>query len=308
MLDVSDAVDLLFTGVTPERVTELKSLWGEHENRVRLLPADGFLLQQLPGAGVIQVNEIALRQIWLTGYAAWDGVDAYSAVIAQLLLSNRPFDPVSLRALDKQIDRDAKFDRAVDRVRELGSHISIDDFPWPEDVPKPIVGLKIEDTTKKAVFDLVCMAGAFVFLHEIRHGLLDEVEDRPAEQIEEERECDRFARSFLTDEIPAYSAESGYPAKQVRAKRLLGVIIGLCVVLIITPRENWRGTSSHPSVRERIEAVLKSDVTEEMSDTFFWSTCASMLAAFARHFGVLSGPIPFSSFRELALQMCERLT
>ncbi len=307
MLDVSDAVDLLFTGVTPERVQELKTLWGEHENRVRLLSGEGFLLQQLPGMNVIQVNEIALRQIWLAGYAAWDGVDAYAGVMTLLLLSKLPFDPTSLRALDRQVDLDAKFDRAMNGVLELGRCVDVDEFRWPDDVPKPVLGLKIEDRTKKAVFELVCMAGAFVFLHEIRHGLLDGDDDRPPEQIDEERECDRFARSFLTDEVPAYSAESGDPADQVRAKRLVGVVIALSVILVVTPRANWRGTSSHPSVRERIETVLKSNAADELSE-MFWLTCASMLAAFARYFGVLSGPIPFSNFRELALRICEHLT
>ncbi len=62
-MDVSIAVDTLFAGVVPERVEELKALWGRQEERVRLLEANRFLLQQL--YGTVQVSELALRQIWL---------------------------------------------------------------------------------------------------------------------------------------------------------------------------------------------------------------------------------------------------
>jgi len=36
-MDVSRAVDTLFSGVVPERIEELKALWGQDEERVRLL-------------------------------------------------------------------------------------------------------------------------------------------------------------------------------------------------------------------------------------------------------------------------------
>ena len=75
-MDVSYAVDSLFGGAVPERIEELKRLWGEQEERVRLLDTPRFLLQQL--YGTVQVSEIALRQIWLTGYAAWRAIDAYN--------------------------------------------------------------------------------------------------------------------------------------------------------------------------------------------------------------------------------------
>jgi hypothetical protein len=36
-MDVSSAVDTRFSGVVPEPIEELKALWGQHEERVRLL-------------------------------------------------------------------------------------------------------------------------------------------------------------------------------------------------------------------------------------------------------------------------------
>ena len=46
-MDVSDAIDLLFGGVVPERLGELRGLWGQNAERVRLTTSNGFLLQQL---------------------------------------------------------------------------------------------------------------------------------------------------------------------------------------------------------------------------------------------------------------------
>jgi len=306
MLDVSDAVDLLFTGVVPERAQELKHLWGDDGNRVRLLPTEGFLLHQLPGTNVIQVNEIALRQIWLIGFAAWDAVDAYAGVMRLLLMSNQPFEPACLKVLDRQMELDAKFDRALKRVQELGRCGSVDEFEWPKDVPEPTIGLKIRDIAQKAIFELVCIAGGFVFLHEIRHGILDRDGKRPVQLIDEERECDQFARIFITSEVRTYSAQTGDSEIEVRAKRLLGIVIALLTILVVTPRQYWGKSSSHPSVRERIETVLKSDACKHLSETF-WLTCASMLGSFARHFGLLSDSIPFANFEELALSICEVL-
>jgi len=67
-MDVSTAVDFLFGGVVPERTAELQALWGNNCERVRLVGSHRFILQQ--AFGTLQVSELALRQIWLAGYAA----------------------------------------------------------------------------------------------------------------------------------------------------------------------------------------------------------------------------------------------
>ena len=56
------------------RAEEIKTSWGEHGDRVRLVEREAFLLQQL--YGTVQVNEFTLRQIWPTGHAAGKVIDA----------------------------------------------------------------------------------------------------------------------------------------------------------------------------------------------------------------------------------------
>ena len=189
-MDVSAVVDTLFGGAIPEREAELKAQWGLAQDRVRLLDRDGFMLGFVPGTETIQVNEIALRQIWLTGYAAWRATQAYNYALTVLAFKNLDFDPVSWGDVPAQAERDGAFDRVYDKVRSLSGVLSLADFDWPSDVPFQAEGMKLPDPEEKATFDLVCMAGAYVFAHEIRHALFDAGGDAPHDIIEEERACD----------------------------------------------------------------------------------------------------------------------
>ena len=63
---------------------------------MRLLAADRFLVQQL--YGTVQISELALRQIWLTGYAAWRAVDTFNRPLNLASIAMAPIDldlPVS---------------------------------------------------------------------------------------------------------------------------------------------------------------------------------------------------------------------
>jgi hypothetical protein len=170
-VDVSDAVDLLFGGAVPERLDEVKAEWGEHSERVRLLATPSFLFQQI--YGTIQVNEIALRQIWIMGYAAWRAVRAYNATLTVAMLLEMPIDPIDWHSIQSLAIEDDAFDALIEKIHEFSSVISVDDVSWPDEVPYPQERLRIADTEKKGAFDLVCMAGAYVFAHEIRHGIFE---------------------------------------------------------------------------------------------------------------------------------------
>ena len=72
-MDVSNAVDTLFGGVVPERIEELKTLWGKHQERVRLLDVDRFLLQMAFGS--VQISDDPLHAA--TG--TFDRIDQFRA-------------------------------------------------------------------------------------------------------------------------------------------------------------------------------------------------------------------------------------
>lgn len=301
-MDVSDAVDKLFSGAVPERIDELKAIWGEQENRVRLLDAPRFLLQQL--YGTVQVSEVALRQIWLTGYAAWRAVQAYNVRLALSALYSAPLDLAEWHAVPEQAENDAAFDLLFDKIVELGRVGNVDEFDWPSGVPYPEVGLKIDDLQQKATFDLVCMAGAYVFAHEVRHSIFEQSGNPPENIMDEERACDHWALSLMLDKAADYANENGWAPSDVRAKRILGVIFAKLTILTLTPRSSWDAPSNHPPVHERLRLVLDA-ATDPVPDSF-WISVTSMLLAFARKLGVSisSRPLP-SSFRSLSYDICE---
>jgi hypothetical protein len=153
-------------------------------------------------------------------------------------------------------------------------------------------------------FNLACIAGAYIYLHEIQHVRFDKTEGRPAEYVEEV-ECDRFARHFLFDKIDDYARQCGAPAEKVRAKRALGIAVAKTVILDVTPLKLWEGTDSHPAVGLRVKSFLEDlggPVTER-----FWIGVASFLAAMCRSRGRLPRQITFDSTRELAFSLADCL-
>ena len=184
---------------------------------MRLLPSSGFLLEQ--GFGTIQVSAVALRQIWLVGYAAEQAYKAYLAPLALAEIKGLPFDPVPWRKDTVQAAEDDRFDVLLDKVTELGGALDVEDFDWPAGIPKPASGLKIEDESQKATFELVCMAGAYLFAHEVRHALFEGHDDAP-HGLEEERQCDQWALNLMLGQVTDHARENGWDPAIVRAKRI----------------------------------------------------------------------------------------
>ncbi len=303
-MDVSHAVDTLFFGVVPERIEELKKLWGQQAERFRLLDVQRFLLQQV--YGTVQVSEVALRQVWLAGYAAWRAIQAYNVPLALAAVYSAPLDIAAWHAVPSQAEKDDKFDAIFDKLVELGSIGSLDGFDWPQNVPYPQSGVAITDPEMKGTFDLVCMAGAYVFAHEVRHSLFEREGNGPSDMIDEERACDRWALSLMLDQASSFAIDKGWAPSDVRAKRILGIIIANLTIVALTPRLSWDASTDHPPVRERLRVVLDA-ATDPVPD-WFWITVTSMLLAFARRLGVSipARPLP-SSFQLLSYYVCDLL-
>jgi hypothetical protein len=104
--------------------------------------------------------------------------------------------------------------------------------------------------------------------------------------------------SAIDRKISEYAAGSGYPARDVLAKRLVGILFAKLAILTITPEHKWSDATDRPSVKDRIRRVLEAAVNP-LRD-WFWPTSAALLAAFARHYGLIGRPISFGSSRELA--------
>ncbi|MFB6458596.1 phage exclusion protein Lit family protein [Bradyrhizobium tunisiense] len=301
-MDISRETDLLLEGAVPERMQELKQAWGEHQDRVRLQDGQGFKLEQ--NYGTVQVNETALKSIWLVGFAAWKALEAYSDAIPALLAARKPFDLELLDSIPGQDEYDLEFAETMERVRHLNEALTISEFDWPSNIPAPDFGAKFTDQNQKFAFDLVCFAGAYVVLHEIKHGL---IQADPAcgelDPVAEEKACDAYAREMLLGKVADYAEAATYPASLVRAKRIIGILFAKLVIVAITPKSIWASSDDHPSVGDRIRELLME--VEDDAPPSLWAVCAGLLAVFARHYGLITEPIEFGSIRELAFSLVE---
>jgi hypothetical protein len=302
-IDVSRAVDLLLRGAAPERVTELSALWGGGEDRVHLTDGGGFDIGEF--FGVIQTTEITLRQIWLLSFAAWRAIEAYNGILELLSHNGLPFNREEVAGLPRQAAADKAFDEALSKARELREAIHLDSVKWPSDIPEPAIDNKFVNRAHQVAFNLACIAGAYIFLHEIQHVRFGKLGTRPSHPHDEEMACDHFARNFLTANINLYVAQSGEPIESVRAKRALGIAVAMIVILEVTPLEQWQGTDHHPPVGVRVRSFLENlggEVTEN-----FWISIASFLAAMCRSRGRLPQQIEFHSPRQLAFSLANCL-
>ena len=302
-LDISTYADMLIRAAAPEREGELATAWGSGESRMQLTDEARFDI----GAwfGFIQLTEGALRQIWLLGYAAWRAIVAYSGIIALLVLCRLPFVRDEVAGSHGQAQADAAVDELLAKARAFRVATDLDAEAWPKGVPEPSEKNEFDNAQDKAAFDLLCIAGAYFFLHEIQHVRFEREGNKPPNPRDEEHACDRFAREFLLGNIDAYARSTGEPADKVMAKRALGIAVAKVLIMEITPAEQWPGSESHPSVGQRVREFL-ANLRDPMPD-YFWISVASFLAAVCRTRGRLPERIEFNTPQQLALQLADKL-
>lgn len=180
----------------------------------------------------------------------------------------------SLSALPDQSRIDAAFNRMISAATALGQAEDLTSVFW-EDVPLP--GTETFSVPDKAAYDLICIATAYVFLHEVKHLAFAQDGDAPESPIAEEMACDRFARDFLLSDVPAFARMIEKPADEVLAKRLAGIALAAFVVLEITPSAWWSGSGTHPPIAERLKGVFEGAA---ISPTEYpWNIGAALLLA-----------------------------
>ena len=300
MIDISTQVDALLEGVIPERMAELETTWGDGPDRVLKSESSGFNVMQ--SFGRIIITQPFLDLMWLTGAGIWTAIQATSGYFAILEHDKLSFSPSDMRNSAGQIAFDERFDYIINKAKELGGTPHPGDFNWPAEVPQPYAGARRGSPDWQATFDLILMAGAYAFLHEIRHHQLEQ-QGHILSHVDEERACDEYALSMMLDEIPAYCVTAPFPEELVRTKRILGILFAKLVILTVTPEKLWSNSPGHPLVKERIARVLEAAV-DPMPD-WFWPTVAGTFAAFARYNLLLSGPFPAMSSRNLAFAICD---
>jgi hypothetical protein len=241
----------LILEAAPERRVELEKLWSEHAPQfVHASDRPGFYIES--GAfGLVPFTPRTAGQIWLLGFASWRAFQAY----CPYLLLCDAIIPEAMSGAPGQAEADRSLDAALAKAEELRLIEDVERFDWPSDTIDPETSPKtVED---RAIVDLVKMAAAYIFLHEVRHLIFQNAGDRPANPPDEEIACDRFGRDFLLDNIPDYCAISGDAESAVVNKRLGGLALGSFILLRIT--KNWVGSESHPPLSARLRELLMTN-------------------------------------------------
>lgn len=175
---------------------------------------------------------------------------------------------------------------------------SEEDFTWPEGIPMPENG-KSKNIELSVVFDLVLMATAYVFLHELKHVIFSAEDNAPENALEEELQCDQFAAEVILRDIRVYVNQSGYATEMVQMKRSMGIALGAAFLAIATPRELLAGSNSHPAVHKRWLVTLGSSPLEENS--YYWLYFASLAIAILKYQKIVFPAQDVENFKQLSL-------
>lgn len=248
------AVRNAILGSAPERAHELENLWSEHKPQINQIEDKlGFSLEA-GSFGLVLFNHKTMCKLWLLGFAAQKSFNLYFPYLLLSQATGIPFSPYELTKKDSCSQENKEIIGLLDSITNLKSLESIDDFNWPMSIPDPESG-KPNDLNGSMAFDLLCIAAAYCFLHELRHVQFRNLGSSLSEH-EEEYECDKYARNFLLEKIEEYVKYSGYDLSLIKSKRGMAIAIASVMLLVITPETHWGGTESHPSVVSRIQELV----------------------------------------------------
>lgn len=292
-----NAVKLVICASAPEREAELRQMWEEHQPAVNQTDdKKGFNLEA-GSFGLVLFDHKTMCQIWLLGFAAQHAFNLYIPYLILFQATGLSFSPTDTTTEQEAVDIHGKISVLYLAIKELKDAEIIDSVTWPSGIPKPGEG-KPSDVNGSMVFDLLCMASAYCFLHELRHVQYRNMRDN-LNPIQEEHECDKFARNFLLEKIEEYAQQSGYDLTLLKNKRGMAIALASVLLLVITPDSHWQGSTSHPSVVSRIQELVN---TIGVSDNdYFWSYLSCLLLSVISSKAISVDPAIVKTQREYCL-------
>lgn len=287
-LELTEAVRQLILESAPERLPEMEALWGKYSPTFAHASDESGFKMEGGAFGLIVFTPRTAAQVWLLGFAAWKALEAY----CPYLFLRIPITPSTMSGDPDQVRAEKALNDDLRKVRELKKIENLVDFEWPATIfgPGPAPPATIRD---RAIVDLIKIAMAFIFLHEVRHAMFRDDGDNPQDQVEEERECDRFAKDFLLQRFAEYCANSNDEQDAVLNKRMMGILLGAFVILEITPEAKRGGTDGHPSVALRFQRLVEG--VADQGGEHMWIYLCSLLLGKLKEEGKLP---PSNNFRE----------
>ena len=193
------AVRIVICASAPEREAELSQMWDKHQPNVNQTDdKKGFTLEA-GSFGLVLFDHKTMCQIWLLGFAAQHSFNLFLPYLYLSQLTGLPFSPTDTTIEPEANNIHKKISTIYLAINKLKESDSVDNVIWPFDIPRPDDG-KPSDVSGGMAFDLLYIASAYCFLHELRHVQLRNLGENP-DPIQEEHECDKYARDFLLEKI-----------------------------------------------------------------------------------------------------------
>lgn len=297
------AVLHLLKSAVPERSSEIEELWRKYGPAIQVS-------DDAPGVAMdatrhrIRFDNKTMRAIWLMGFNGWHCISMYSSAIVLSQLFQHSIDQI-LGGDDERGLLELDYRSRMSVAERLICSGDSDGIPWPVDIPEP--GLDREELATdqdKVTFDLVCMATAFVLLHEFRHVMFDADGKRPEKRLEEETACDVWARSFMTEKIGHHARATGQPHHAFLQKRAMAMALGATVLHDLTPETGRWGSDDYPPIADRIHSMVSG--TGPSVDSNYWLFASCLLIGIFRRAG-RSLPMVVSDNETLVADLIEQL-
>ncbi len=307
---VSDQTQRILLSITesaPERETELRDFL--HAYPVRFLEVEdstGIVMNATMER--VKYARKDLQVVWLIGFSLWKAIHLFAPAVVGPSLFGRPTK--SVVNLDENLpcfERDYG-DRLASIARVIKEK-SLDEAVWPPDIPKPVDSRGgLRDIQHKAVFDLVIMATAVMFLHELRHVKFhrDHSNGIPLPiRREEERLCDVFARDWFMSKHDQYATQHGHDPQHVCSKRAMALLLVCEFLRFAKDHTGTLGADLYPPLADRI-AVLSGSLPLP-DDDYYWLFSSCVLFAEARRRGAPTLEIPVGSPKDISEYLLQRL-
>jgi len=300
----SSEIKLLLQGVIPECQSEMDEYFKKYSTYIfRCQDRPGFHVEAGP-FGILKFTQRSMHQMWILGFAAMEALNSYAGIIKILQSTGEQLD-LNILGNHPAITYDQKrYQNLIESVLILNTEENLTSFQWPNRIPSPL-NRKPKDINGAAAFDLICMSGAYVFLHEIRHIQFSIEGNSPSDKHEEELECDSFAKEMMLSKIAHYSKKSGDDIKLVRSKRAVSICFALFYMLVLTPRESWSGTESHPSIKARIE-ILSYELELGDEDNL-WMFMATLFLSHLIYVKTNTFLLEFKTTKDLAMSLVSEI-
>lgn len=297
-------VDVLLLAAAPERKDDLQVLWAAYEPGFAIAE-DGKGLVFRASKDRITFSHKTLRHDWVLAFAAWKAFRAYSPVIAVADFLGKPLSPEML-AEDVGLSAEvSSTDELLYYARELRRADNANQVPWPPNIPEPVpesAGFPLED---QAAFNLLSIATAASFIHEVRHLRYFQDADIPASRRDEEKACDEYAREFLTGRCGEYARAVGKPTEAILNLRTMAMALAAYIIHEATPIDEQPGSSDYPGSAERFISFVGNPNLPDSCDC--WVFASALLLSTVKRSSRFNTPVVFTNAKDLFLRLCEVL-